>query len=245
MGAAGQVPPARFPPERYRSGHNGADSKSDGRVIPARGFESHPLRHSVCSESRGRAPAPQLCVAGAFHGALCSLRAVEKAFAVGFMENLRWVSQLGTRTLSGALVTGDFASEKSNPRDLRVAHARGGGCRSTRGMDSAMQAQRGAEAAQMVSAGCTRLGSSSVPARTPMMCGRASAAVNSGVPQCGQKRRRTTLPLSATERWVWVSPRTAKVSVGKKTLTVPLPAPRYWQTRHQHTRVIFGSALLS
>src|ERR1700720_4678322 len=32
-------------PERYRSGHNGADSKSDGRVIPARGFESHPLRH--------------------------------------------------------------------------------------------------------------------------------------------------------------------------------------------------------
>src|SRR5882757_6518865 len=30
--------------ERYRSGHNGADSKSDGRVIPARGFESHPLR---------------------------------------------------------------------------------------------------------------------------------------------------------------------------------------------------------
>ena len=31
--------------ERYRSGHNGADSKSDGRVIPAREFESHPLRH--------------------------------------------------------------------------------------------------------------------------------------------------------------------------------------------------------
>jgi hypothetical protein len=31
-------------PERYRSGHNGADSKSDGRVIPAREFESHPLR---------------------------------------------------------------------------------------------------------------------------------------------------------------------------------------------------------
>src|SRR5262249_31391246 len=33
--------------ERYRSGHNGADSKSDGRVIPARGFESHPLRQIV------------------------------------------------------------------------------------------------------------------------------------------------------------------------------------------------------
>ena len=33
--------------ERYRSGHNGADSKSDGRVKPARGFESHPLRHHL------------------------------------------------------------------------------------------------------------------------------------------------------------------------------------------------------
>src|SRR5215831_6688506 len=39
--SAGQI----VPPERYRSGHNGADSKSDGRVIPARGFESHPVRH--------------------------------------------------------------------------------------------------------------------------------------------------------------------------------------------------------
>jgi hypothetical protein len=29
--------------------------------------------------------------------------------------------------------------------------------------------------------------------------------------------------------------------VGKQTLTVPLPAPRYWQTRHQQTRVITGS----
>ena len=30
--------------EGYRSGHNGADSKSDGRCKPARGFESHLLR---------------------------------------------------------------------------------------------------------------------------------------------------------------------------------------------------------
>ncbi len=29
--------------ERYRSGHNGAASKADGRK--PRGFESHPLRH--------------------------------------------------------------------------------------------------------------------------------------------------------------------------------------------------------
>ena len=32
--------------ERYRSGHNGADSKSDGGIIAPRGFESHPLRQS-------------------------------------------------------------------------------------------------------------------------------------------------------------------------------------------------------
>ena len=30
--------------EGYRRGHNGADSKSDGRVKPARGFDSHPFR---------------------------------------------------------------------------------------------------------------------------------------------------------------------------------------------------------
>jgi hypothetical protein len=33
-----------FELEGYRSGHNGADSKSDGRVIPTRGFDSHPFR---------------------------------------------------------------------------------------------------------------------------------------------------------------------------------------------------------
>ena len=46
--------------ERYRSGHNGADSKSDGRVIPARGFESHPLRHFISARFNGllRPPLP-------------------------------------------------------------------------------------------------------------------------------------------------------------------------------------------
>src|SRR6516164_4143968 len=50
------------PMERYRSGHNGADSKSDGRVKPARGFESHPLRHSCASRVRclARAALPTL-----------------------------------------------------------------------------------------------------------------------------------------------------------------------------------------
>ena len=32
-------------PERYRSGHNGADSKSDGGRKSPQGFESLPLRH--------------------------------------------------------------------------------------------------------------------------------------------------------------------------------------------------------
>ena len=33
--------------EGYRSGHNGADSKSDGQGNLARGFESHPLRQII------------------------------------------------------------------------------------------------------------------------------------------------------------------------------------------------------
>ena len=34
----------QFLSERYRSGHNGADSKSDGGLIAPQGFESLPLR---------------------------------------------------------------------------------------------------------------------------------------------------------------------------------------------------------
>ena len=33
--------------ERYRSGHNGADSKSAVRLTADRGFESHPLRQTA------------------------------------------------------------------------------------------------------------------------------------------------------------------------------------------------------
>src|SRR5690606_17781817 len=39
--------------ERYRSGHNGADSKSDGQGDLARGFESHPLRQLKNAPPRG------------------------------------------------------------------------------------------------------------------------------------------------------------------------------------------------
>jgi hypothetical protein len=31
-------------------------------------------------------------------------------------------------------------------------------------------------------------------------------------------------------------------ALGKQVLTVPLPAPMYWQTRHQHTRETIGAA---
>jgi hypothetical protein len=41
--------------ERYRSGHNGTDSKSVEGITSLRGFESLPLRHSIKRPSRARA----------------------------------------------------------------------------------------------------------------------------------------------------------------------------------------------
>jgi hypothetical protein len=35
------------------------------------------------------------------------------------------------------------------------------------------------------------------------------------------------------------------VAVRKQAPTVPLPAPRYWQSRHQQTRVVIGGSELS
>src|SRR5207302_5376797 len=55
----------RAEPERYRSGHNGADSKSDGRVKPARGFESHPLRHAVTYRCEREPPSQDIFRAAA------------------------------------------------------------------------------------------------------------------------------------------------------------------------------------
>src|SRR5438309_7225024 len=55
----------RAEPERYRSGHNGADSKSDGRVKPARGFESHPLRHAVTYRCERESPSQDIFRAAA------------------------------------------------------------------------------------------------------------------------------------------------------------------------------------
>jgi len=108
-----------------------------------------------------------------------------------------------------------------------------------------MHAQRGADDVQIVIAGSARFGSSNVPTRTKIRCGRDSASLKSAVPHDGQNRRRMELPLSATLRYVPVSPVTANAAVGKQALTVPLPAPIYWHSLHQHTRVTIGGCALS
>ena len=124
-------------------------------------------------------------------------------------------------------------------------HAAGGGCFSTCGNSASMQAQRGADDVQIVIAGLARFGSSKVPARTKIKCGLASASLKSGVPQSGQNRRCIRLPLSATLEKSLVFPTTLNVAVRKQAPTVPLPAPKYWQSRHQHTRVVIGGSKLS
>ena len=127
----------------------------------------------------------------------------------------------------------------------RYGYAAGGGCFSTRGKAVSMQAQRGALEVQIVIAGLARFGSSKVPTRTKTKCGLASASLRSGVPQSGQNRRCIRLPLSAILAKSLVFPTTLNVAVRKQAPTVPLPAPKYWQSRHQHTRVVIGGSVLS
>lgn len=108
-----------------------------------------------------------------------------------------------------------------------TAYAAGGGCFSTRGNAGSMQAQCGALEVQMVIAGRARSGSSKVPTRTNIRCGRASASLKSGVPQSAQNLRCIRLPLSATLAKSLVFPTIVNASVRKQAPTVPLPAPRY------------------
>lgn len=127
----------------------------------------------------------------------------------------------------------------------RNDYAAGGGCLSTRGSAASMQAQRGALDVQIVMAGLARFGSSKVPTRTNIKCGRVSASLESGVPQTGQNRRCIRVPLSATLEKSLVFPTTLNEAVRKQAPTVPLPAPKYWQSRHQQTRVVIGGNALS
>jgi hypothetical protein len=124
-------------------------------------------------------------------------------------------------------------------------YAAGGGCFSTLGNDALMQAQRGALDVHIVMAGLARFGSSNVPTLTKIKCGRASASLKSGVPQFVQNRRCIRLPLSATLEKSLIGPVALNPAVRNAAPTVPLPAPRYWQSRHQHTRVVMGGSWLS
>ena len=108
-----------------------------------------------------------------------------------------------------------------------------------------MHAHRGALDVQIVIAGLARFGSSNVPARTKIKCGRVSASLKRGVPQSGQNRRCIRFPLSATLKKSLVRPIILNVAARKQAPTVPLPAPKYWQSRHQHTRVVMGGSALS
>src|ERR1700677_4496976 len=99
-----------------------------------------------------------------------------------------------------------------------------------------MQAQLGADFVQMVPTGLPISGSSSVPTLTMNTSGRGSASLNTGAPHWGQKERNIVAPLSATEVKTARSPVVVSAALKNIALAVPLPAPRYWQTRHQHTR---------
>ena len=94
----------------------------------------------------------------------------------------------------------------------------------------------------MVAAGAARLGSSSVPARTKMTSGRCSASLKTGVPHREQNRLCMIEPLSARITWSVNGPDTVTLSLRKSALTAPVPAPRYWQTRHQQYRAPSGAS---
>ena len=130
------------------------------------------------------------------------------------------------------------------PRPRRLASALAAVLPSMAG-NSSTRAQAGACEVQMVAAGLARLGSSSVPARTKMRWGRASAVLNRCTPHCGQKRRCIVFPLSAMLTKSLVFPEMTKPFDGKHTLTAALPAAMYWQKRHQQSLVKNGAASAS
>ena len=100
----------------------------------------------------------------------------------------------------------------------------GDGCFSTRSKPESRHAQVGALLAQMFIVGFTDDGSSKVPARTTVNCGRADELAKRCEPQRGQKRRLIWLPLSAVLENSLVSPEIFSAAVGTTTLTVPLAA---------------------
>jgi len=98
------------------------------------------------------------------------------------------------------------------------------GCCSTRCRLLSMHAQSGALPAQIFTAGRTADGSSKVPARTTVNCGRTEVLANRCAPQRGQNRRRISLPLSAMLKYSLSGPELSSPEVGTRTFTVPLAA---------------------
>jgi hypothetical protein len=94
------------------------------------------------------------------------------------------------------------------------------------GSDVSIQAQLGADAVQMLVDGRASSWSSSVPVLIIRRWGRLSAALNNGVPHCGQKLRRMALPLSALLLYSLTRPITFTTSAVNTALTVALPAAR-------------------
>src|SRR5580692_10584066 len=98
------------------------------------------------------------------------------------------------------------------------------GCRSTRSRVLSRQAQAGALLAQMFITGRTDDGSSRVPARTTVNCGRPDGFANRCEPQRGQNRRRISLPLSAVLTYSLSCPELSSPDVGTSTFVVPFAA---------------------
>jgi len=93
----------------------------------------------------------------------------------------------------------------------------------------------------MFTVGRTEEGSSKVPARTTVNCGRADELADSWQPQLGQKRCRISFPLLAVLVNSLSCPEISSAAVGTSILTVPL-ADMCWQSRHQQILIASGSA---
>jgi hypothetical protein len=89
--------------------------------------------------------------------------------------------------------------ELSAERLVACYFAGAGAALSNFGTVASMQAQLGADLAQIVAIGLPSSGSSNVPTRAMIRSGRVSDSLKTGVPQSGQKLRCITEPLSAIE----------------------------------------------
>jgi len=96
----------------------------------------------------------------------------------------------------------------------------------------------------MVAAGRAISGSSKLPARTKIRCGR-----DFGLAEQGRTANRAKPPMHDVAA-VGLGHVVAQPALDgdpsrrKQTFTLPLPVARYWHTRHQHTRATSGLSTL-